>query len=121
MYTNPFTKEESLAIVRLIWILIFSDNTITRNESDYFQQTLDNLEISEEDFNDYVKSPDEDSYEVVRNMSSKKKTEFGKILRCACDGDNINKAKLSKLNDILVKVDLFGSDRSFRKRDDDTL
>jgi len=119
MEVNLFSYEESLAVVRLIWILIFSNNEITRNESDYFQQTLKAFDLTQKEIETYLQLPEEETYEVIRNMSSKKRSECGRLLRLAYNTDkSIDRKELSTLNVILMKAELFRPDKDSKKNDD---
>jgi hypothetical protein len=120
MDVNPFNSGESLAVARLVWILIFSDDGITRKESDQFQQTLKFLGLTDDDMEENLQKPEEESFEIVRNMPSKKRIECGKLLRLAFSSSlekDINKLEMSKLNDILMRAELFRPDKNNRKRD----
>lgn len=118
MENSIFDYEESLAVARLIWILIFSDFEITRNESDFFQQTLIEFGLTQKEMETYLQSPEDECYETVRLMSSKKRSECGRLLRLAFNTDkNIDRKELSKLNDILIKAELFRPDKNSKKDD----
>lgn len=116
MENKIFSYDESLAVARLIWILIFSDFEITRNESDFFQQTLNDLDLTQKEIETYLKLPEEESFEIIRNMPSKKRSECARLLRMAYNTDeSIDRIELSKLNDILTKAQLFRSDEKSGK------
>jgi uncharacterized tellurite resistance protein B-like protein len=122
MEMTLFSFEESLAVARLIWILIYSDHEITRNESDFFNQSLDSLNVSQKELDDYMRIPEEEAYELVRNMPFKKRSECARLLRLAFDSDhNIDRIEMKKLNDILTRAELFRSEKKYRKHDDDML
>jgi hypothetical protein len=122
MEIESFSYEESLAVVRLIWILIFSNNEITRNESDYFQKSLSDFGLTMKEIETYLQLPEEETYEVIRNMSSKKRSECGRLLRLAYNTDkSIDRKELSTLNEIINKAELFRPDKNSRKNDDSEL
>jgi hypothetical protein len=122
MEIESFSYEESLAVVRLIWILIFSNNEITRNESDYFQKSLSDFGLTMKEIETYLQLPEEETYEVIRNMSSKKRSECGRLLRLAYNTDkSIDRKELSTLNEIINKAELFRPDKDSRKNDDSEL
>lgn len=115
-----FDFEESLAVLRLIWILIFSNSEITRRESDFFQQTLKDLNVAQKEIEKYIEIPEEDTYELIRNMSYEKRMECVRLLRLAFGVDKGRNIKeMSKLNDLIVRADLFHSD--INKNDDTQL
>jgi len=122
MEKSPFDFEESLAVARLIWMLIYSDQQITHNESDYFQQSLDYLNLTYNEFDDYLQLPEEEPFSIVRGLSSKKRSLCAMLLRLAYNSDqNVDRIELSKLNDILIRAELFRSDNNKRKQDDDII
>jgi uncharacterized tellurite resistance protein B-like protein len=115
-----FDFEESLAVVRLVWMLIFSNSEITRTESDYFQQTLKDLNVTQKEIEKYIEVPEEDTYELIRNMSYEKRMECVRLLRLAFSADKERNIKeMSKLNDMIVRAELFRSD--INKNDDTQL
>lgn len=118
MENSIFNFDESLAVARLIWLLIFADSEITRNESDYFQQILNDFGLTQKEMETYLQSPEDECYETVRLMSSKKRSECGRLLRLAFNTDkNIDRTELSKLNDILTKAELFRPDKKSKNDD----
>ncbi|MDP4278277.1 MAG: hypothetical protein Q8914_11700 [Bacteroidota bacterium] len=118
MENNPFDFDESLAVARLIWILIDSDNNITNNESAYFRQSLEWLNITQKEIEDYLQLPEEEAFEVVRNMPSKKRSECATLLRLAFNSDfNMDRVELSKLNELLTRAELFRPDKNSPDRD----
>jgi len=119
MAENPFTTDESLAVARLIWALINSDQKITHNESDYFMQALTFLELKPAEFEAYLQLPEEMAYKTAKKMSASKRSQCATLLRLAYDSDqNVDRVELRKLNDILINASLFKFDGKNRKQDD---
>jgi len=117
MIENEYTPEESLAISRLIWILISRNEKVNRKESIYFEKTLQLLNIKRTEFDLSLSMPEEDAYSVVRNMTSLKRHECGKLLRLAVTSDGvIELAELSMLNDILEEAAIFRPDKKAQKK-----
>lgn len=119
---NLFSHKESLAVARLVWILLFSNNEITREESDYFKQILKDFGLTQEEIEAYLQKPEDETYEVIRNMPSKKRSECVRLFRIAVNTDNnVDRKELSKLNDILVKAELFRPDKNSKRDDNEFL
>lgn len=117
MIENDYTPEESLAIARLIWILINRNGAVNRKEADYFAKTLQLLKISRSDFELSLTTPDSAAYTLVRHMPTLKRHECGKLLRLAVTSDGIVElAELSMLNDILEEAAIFRPDRKAQKK-----
>lgn len=117
MIENEYTHEESLAISRLIWMLISRNATVNRKESIYFDKTLQIFKIKRTEFDQSISMPEEEAYSVVRNMSSLKRHECGKLLRLAVTSDGvIELAELSMLNDILEEAAIFRPDKKAQKK-----
>lgn len=113
MDQSPFTYEESLAVARLIWIVLFSNEEITRNESDFFQQTLQYLQLSQKDLEDQLTFPDEDAYATIRGMKAAKRSECARLLRMAVNSDgNVDRRELATLNEVLMRAELFRPDQT---------
>lgn len=112
MNNNFFETSESLAVARLVWMLLFSDNIINRKESDFFEQTLQSMNLSSEMFESSLSVPLEQSYFVVKSMSALKRRECARLLSLAVASDNVVElSELSRLNDILEKVSIFRPDK----------
>ncbi|HKL93406.1 MAG TPA: hypothetical protein VJ871_09045 [Bacteroidales bacterium] len=113
MDQSPFTYEESLAVARLIWIVLFSNEEITRNESDFFQQTLQYLQLSQSDLEDQLTFPDEDAYATIRGMKASKRSECARLLRMAVNSDgSVDRRELATLNEVLMRAELFRPDQT---------
>lgn len=120
MNKYPFDPLESLAVAKLIWVLLFSDESIDRQESDFFEQVLHNFDLSSEDFETFLSEPVEHSYEIVKSMSAEKRRQCVKLLRMAVDSDKIVKlSELSRLNEILERTELFRPDKKNTKKTDE--
>lgn len=117
MIENEYTPEESLAIARLIWILINRNSAVNRKEADYFAKTLQQLKISRSEFDQNLSTSEDTAYVVVRHMPSPKRHECGKLLSLAVTSDGkVELAELSKLNDILEEAAIFRPDRKAQKK-----
>lgn len=117
---NPYTTEESLAVARLIWALLCSDQQISLNESNYFQQSLEYLGLTKPAFDRYLIVDEEKAYETVKAMSSTKRSHCATLLRLAYQSDQtVNSISLSTLNSMLTKAELFRSDTFKPKRHDE--
>lgn len=117
MIENEYTREESLAIARLIWILINRNGAVNRKEADYFTKTLQTLKVTRADFDQVLNTSEEDAFVLVRRMPALKRHECGKLLRLAVTSDGIVElAELSKLNDILEEAAIFRPDRKTQKK-----
>ncbi len=117
MLENEYTPEESLAIARLIWVLINRNGAVNRKEADYFSKTLHLLKISRAEFDQYLAVTVDEAYALVRRMPSPKRHECGKLLRLAVTSDGvIELAELSMLNDILEEAAIFRPDRKAQKK-----
>lgn len=117
MIENEYTPEESIAIARLIWVLINRNGAVNRKEADYFAKTLHLLKISKPDFDKSLNNPLDDVFALVRRMPSLKRHECGKLLRLAVTSDGVVElAELSKLNDILEEAEIFRPDRKAQKK-----
>ena len=117
MIENEYTPDESLAISRLIWILINRNNMLNPKESLYFDKTIQLLKITRQDFDKSLDLPLEQTYSVVQLMSSLKRHECGKLLRLAVTSDGvIELAELSMLNDILEEAAIFRPDKKSQKK-----
>lgn len=114
---NDFTTEESLAVVRLIWLLLFSDDAVDPNEADYFDKTLQDLKVSPQEFQASLSLPLASAYETIRQMPSGKRRECGTLLRLAVTSDGVVElTELSRLNDILEEAAVFRPDRRSSKK-----
>jgi uncharacterized tellurite resistance protein B-like protein len=117
MIENEYTPEESLAIARLIWILINRNGAVNRKEADYFAKTLQSLKVTRADFDQVLNTTEEEAFALVRRMPALKRHECGKLLRLAVTSDGIVElAELSKLNDILEEAAIFRPDRKSQKK-----
>ncbi len=117
MIENDYTPEESIAIARLIWLLINRNDGVNRKEADYLAKTLQLLKIPRTDFDQSLTTPVEEAYALVRNMPTLKRHECGKLLRLAVTSDGkIELAELSMLNDILEEAAIFRPDRKSQKK-----
>lgn len=114
-YTFDFF--ESMAVARLVWILIFSDGGIDRRESDFFEQMLQSMNISSESFESSLSDPIEHVYDVVKAMSVEKRSECAKLLNLAVGSDKVvGLSELSRLNEILEKTEIFRPDKKHMKK-----
>jgi hypothetical protein len=108
----PFNTLESLAVARLVWDLIFSDNKLDRRESDFFEQMLQSMNLTSEKFESSLSDPIDHSYEVVRKMPVVKRRECGRLLRLVVDADhNVALSELSRLNEIIEQASIFRPDK----------
>lgn len=112
-----FNFSESMAVARLVWILIFSDGGIDRRESDFFEQMLQSMDISSELFESSLSEPVEHAYDVVKAMPTEKRRECAKLLNMAVGSDKVVVlSELSRLNDILEKTEIFRQDEKHSKK-----
>lgn len=112
-----FDLSESMAVARLVWVLIFSDGGIDRRESDFFEQMLQKMGISFETFESCLLEPIEHVYDVVKAMSAEKRMEFANLLHLAIGVDKVVMlSELSRLNDILEKTSIFRPDENNMKK-----
>jgi hypothetical protein len=119
---NPYTPVEALAVARLIWALINSDQQLSLNESHYFQQSLDYLGVNPALFEEHKQDDEEKDYQIVRGMSSSKRSHCATLLRLAYQSDQlVDRIALSTLNDMLTRAELFRSDTLRPKRHDEGL
>ena len=117
MIENEYTPEESLAIARLIWVLINRNGSVNRKEADYLAKTLQLLKITRADFDQSLTTPVDEAYTLVRCMPTLKRHECGKLLRLAVTSDGIVElSELSMLNDILEEAAIFRPDRKSQKK-----
>lgn len=117
MIENEYTPEESIAIARLIWVLINRNDGVNRKEADYLAKTLQLLKVSRTDFDQSLTTPVEDAFDLVRRMATLKRHECGKLLRLAVNSDGvIELAELSMLNNILEEAAIFRPDRKSQKK-----
>lgn len=112
-----FNPPESMAVARLVWVLIFSDGGIDRRESDFFEQVLQSLNVSSKSFEDSLSDPIEHIYEVVKAMSAKKRRDCVKLFNQAVSSDDVVVlSELSSLNEILEKTEIFRPDNKDIKK-----
>ena len=112
-----FNSPESMAVARLVWVLIFSDGGIDRRESDFFEQVLQSLNMSSKSFEDSLSDPIEHVYEVVKAMSAKKRRDCVKLFNQAVSSDDVVVlSELSSLNEILEKTEIFRPDNKDIKK-----
>jgi len=117
MIENEYTPEESIAISRLIWVLINRNDGVNRKEADYLAKTLQLLKVARTDFDQSLSAPVEEAYALVRHMPTLKRHECAKLLRLAVTSDGkIELAELSMLNDILEEAAIFRPDRKSQKK-----
>jgi uncharacterized tellurite resistance protein B-like protein len=117
MIENEYTPEESLAIARLIWLLINRNGAVNRKEADYFAKTLQLLKITRAEFDQSLSLSSDEAYALVRHMPTLKRHECGKLLRLAVTSDGVVElAELSMLNDILEEAAIFRPDRKSQKK-----
>jgi len=117
---NLFDESESLAVARLVWMLIFSDEVVDRRESDFFDQLLKNLKLTSETFETSLSQPEEWAYEVIRSMPAVKRRECGKVLRLAVGSNNkVDLSALSRLNEILENAAIFRPDKKTVKKSEE--
>lgn len=117
MIENEYTPEESIAIARLIWLLINRNDGVNRKEADYLAKILQLLKIPRTDFDQSLTTPVEEAYALVRRMNTLKRHECGKLLRLAVTSDGkIELSELSMLNDILEEAAIFRPDRKSQKK-----
>jgi hypothetical protein len=111
-----YSKDEALAIARLVWVLIFSDNVVNKQEAVYFSTLLEALELESVEFNNSLARPLDGCYESVRGMPKPKRMECAKLLRLAVSSDGeVDLPELSQLNAILEQAALFRVDSSGSK------
>jgi len=119
MNNIPFDAIESLAVARLVRMLIVSDGVVNRKESDFFEKMLQSMKIPPESIESNLSEPVEQTYEVVRNMTVVKRRECGRLLRLAISSDNVVElSELSRLNEILEKASLFRPDTKQVKKNE---
>jgi len=112
MNKYPFDPSESLAVAKLVWMLIISDGGIDRRETVFFERLLQSLEISSEEFEASLPNPIESVYEIVKNMPAVKRRECGQLLRLAVRSDEVVVlSELSRLNEILEKTHILKPDK----------
>lgn len=117
MIENEYTPEESIAIARLIWVLINRNGDVNRKEADYLAKTLQLLKITRADFDQSLSTSVDEAYTLVRRMPTLKRHECGKLLRLAVTSDGIVElSELSMLNDILEEAAIFRPDRKSQKK-----
>jgi hypothetical protein len=117
MIENEYTPEESIAIARLIWVLINRNGAVNRKEADYFAKILQQLKIVRADFDQSLSQSMEEAFGIVRCMPTLKRHECGKLLRLAVTSDGVVElAELSMLNDILEEAAIFRPDRKSQKK-----
>jgi hypothetical protein len=117
MTDYSFDPEESLAVARLVWLLIFSDGSLDRRESDFFEKTILALHVTASEFEKSLSQPEESVYETIRKMPSEKRRACGTLLRLAvCSDEVVELSELSKLNSILEKAAIFRPDRKNMKK-----
>jgi len=117
MIENDYSPEESLAIARLIWILINRNEGVNRKEADYLAKTLQLLKVARPDFDQSLSTPVDEAYALVRRMPTLKRHECGKLLRLAVTSDGvIELAELSMLNHILEEAAIFRPDSKSQKK-----
>ncbi len=117
MIENDYTHEESIAIARLIWLLINRKDGVNRKEADYLAKTLQLLKIARIDFDQSLSIPVDESFALISRMPTLKRHECGKLLRLAVTSDGvIELAELSLLNDILEEAAIFRPDRKMQKK-----
>lgn len=117
MIENDYAPEESLAIARLIWVLINRNRALNRKEADYLAKTLQLLKITRADFDQSLTTPVDKAYALVGRMPTLKRHECGKLLRLAVTSDGvIELAELSMLNDILEEAAIFRPDPKSQKK-----
>lgn len=117
MIENEYTPEESLAIARLIWVLINRNGDVNSKEADYLAKTLQLLKITRADFDQSLSTSVDEAYTLVRCMPTLKRHECGKLLRLAVTSDGIVElSELSMLNDILEEAAIFRPDRKSQKK-----
>lgn len=122
MEKSPFLPDEALAVAYLIWSLISSDQQLSTNESYYFQQSLQYLGVTPVMFEQQLSLPEEDSYAIVLGMSAHKRSLCATLLRLAYQSDElVDRVELRKLNEILIRAELFRSDGKKRIPDDDLI
>jgi uncharacterized tellurite resistance protein B-like protein len=117
MIENDYTPEESIAIARLVWVLINRNGAVNRKEADYFAKILQLLKITRVEFDQNLTISADEAFAVVRHMPTLKRHECGKLLRLAVTSDGvIELAELSMLNDILEEAAIFRPDRKSQKK-----
>ncbi len=122
METSPFLPDEAVAVAVLIWSLICSDQQLSTNESHYFQQTLQYLGVSPEAFELRLSRPEEEAYTVVLGMNAQKRSHCATLLRLAYQSDElVDRVELRKLNEILIRAELFRRDGKKRIPDDELI
>jgi hypothetical protein len=122
METSPFSPNEAVAVAVLIWTLICSDQQLSANESHYFQQTLQYLGVTPEAFDIQLSKPEEEAYAVVLGMSARKRSHCATLLRLAYQSDElVDRVELRKLNEILIRAELFRTDEKKRIIDDELI
>jgi len=108
----PFNPSESMAVARLVWVLIFSDGKVDPRESAFFEQMLESMNITSADFDASLSTPIESVYELVKEMPALKRRECASLLRVAISLDEVVVlSEVSRLNDILEKTAIFRPDR----------
>ncbi len=111
MEKSPFSPNEALAVAYLIWSLICSDQQLSANESTYFQHTLSYLDVSPSAFERQLVKPEEDAFLTVMGMSSHKRSHCATLLRLAYQSDQlVDRVELRRLNEILIRAELFRTD-----------
>jgi uncharacterized tellurite resistance protein B-like protein len=111
---HTYSAEESLSIVQLVWMLLFSDREVDSREVHYFERLSSLLEVDREALSQGVSAEALDkAFSVVRKMPMDKRRECGTLLRLAVTSDGVVElSELSRLNDILERAAVFRLDRS---------
>jgi len=120
MNTIAFDISESLAVARLVYSLLISDEKVGRQESVFFEQLLQNLSIKRAEFELYLSEPIEETYEIVKRMPYPKRRECGRFLRMAVNADHtVELSELSRLNEILDRASILRPDKRTNKKSDE--
>jgi hypothetical protein len=120
MNDYTFDVSESLAVARLVCRVIFSDDGVDRQESDFFDNVLQKLALTSSDFESSLSEPIEHSYDVVKNMSADKRRQCVRLLRLTVNSDNVVElSELSRLNEILEKTEIFRPDKKNVKQSEE--
>lgn len=121
MNTISFDIYESLAVARLVYSLLISDNSVGHQESVFFEQLLQNLNLKRTEFELNLSEPLEKTYDLVKKMPSAKRRECGRFLRMAVNADHIVElSELSRLNEILDKASILRPDKKTNKKSDES-
>jgi|SRR5574344_811750 uncharacterized tellurite resistance protein B-like protein len=106
--TQTYQPIEALSVLRLVWLLIFSDKKVDKSEIQFFENLMNQLNVTEETFFAFRSEPLEKVYAQVKSLSDAQKRECAVLLQKAVNSDGmVEKQELKLLNEILDEAELF--------------